>query len=326
MRIAYLDLAYPDFCENYTLNPSSYGGGRSVPVALKQSNKVECDIWAREEAFFNNNGREIHIRNKTLTLEQQQAIRSGAFIDLKSMDYDILVHHFSDVFVNTNVPQVTWIVGYRDAVNSKHRHLAYYNSYQNPIVYNQMNTYRFVLGTKIPDLKPVIKDNFIFQCSRHTPTFGSIEVAKLVLKLGIRAVFAGPMDKDYPLLDYVDNFNIVYLGQISESEKISLTERAVATTYLHSWPTPMNLSALQSIAHGTPVITTDVGFWRSLVRNNINGFVLDNVNEDAFLNAFLKCRDIDREKCRESVLEYSEEKMVDSFIKVCDYVLSHENT
>lgn len=325
IRAIYLDLGYQDFCEQYVCfgRHDRYGGGRQLAVALKESNKIICDIWAREEAFFYNGGRELHPRNKTIFWEQQYGIRHGRFIDLKQHGYDILIHHFTDVFVNTNIPQVVWPLGYQDLINANHKDLAMYNTFQNPrMPYNcSPRIYQFVLGCPIPEQKETSKDNFIFQCTRHTPTFGSIEVAKFALQFGIKTIFAGPIDKNYPLLNYIDNKTTFYLGQITENEKIDYTRRAKATTYLHSWPTPMNLSAVQSLMLGTPVVATSVGFWSDLVHDGVNGFLVSDTTPNSLMKAWVQIDYIRQRDCIASASHLSQENMVDSFVNVCHNVL-----
>ena len=47
----------------------------------------------------------------------------------------------------------------------------------------------------------------------------SIEIAKECIKYKIKGIFAGTIGKDYELMDYIDNINTFFLGEISDNEK-----------------------------------------------------------------------------------------------------------
>lgn len=323
MKIGYIDLNYPDHYESYAVNPKRYGGGRIFAAWAKEL-IPDFHLFSSENSFQDLSDQDKISHCHVINNEQQKLIRDGAPISEvipETQDIDIFVHHFSNIHINTNKPQIIWCLGYREHIHPKNKHVMLYsrNRQQPVITHTNHQIYDVVIGVPMSDtFEYNTKENFIFQCTRHVPEFGSINVARLCNHFKIQCIFAGPINNNYPLLQYIDNINTFYIGSVSNEEKIKYTKKARLYTFLHSWPTPFNLSAIDALAYGTPIVSTSIGFWPDLVEENKNGFIIND--ENAFISAWEKSLNIDQKNCFNSAQNYTIEKMIKSFyqsIKNC---------
>lgn len=322
MKIAYLDLS-PGIFEDYSLNPKRYGGGRAFAALLKQYKWF--DIFADKACFENYTEIDRAKSCFYFSLEQRQAVLSGApLLSLlpKLLEYDIIIHSHTNNYLNTEglkAKQIVWSVGYLEQIHEKHTDLLLYNDYQAPQIKNpNLRIHKFVLGKQISRFQKQEKENYIFQCSRHTGIFNSIGVAQFCNAYGIKGVFAGPIDEGYPLLQVIDNKNTFYLGQISEEHKLLLTARARLYTMIHTgWPTPFNLSAVEALSLGTPVVCNPIGFWPTLIQHNVNGFYLTE-SFDQLKSAWDSAPSIPQESCYISASYHSQDRMISSLRTVFD--------
>ena len=318
MKIGYIDLNYPDHYESYAINPKRYGGGRIFASWAKEL-IPDFHIFSSQNSFQDLSEKDTSAHCHAISNEQQQLIREGhpiSDIIPETKNIDIFVDHFSNVHINTSKPQIIWCLGYGEYIHPENKHVMLYSrNRQQPRVTNQNHIiHDVVIGVPMSSaFEHQPKEDFIFQCTRHVPEFGSIEVAKLCNFYKIKCIFAGPINDNYPLLQHVDNINTFYIGPISNEEKIEYTKKARLYTFLHSWPTPFNLSAIDALAYGTPIVSTSVGFWPDLIEENKNGFIINN--EQDFINAWENSSKIDQKKCFDIAQKFTINKMVDSFYK-----------
>jgi hypothetical protein len=322
MKISYIDLNHHDFYESYSINPNRYGGGRVFASWAKEL-LPDFHIYSTEQSFKDltddENKKNCHI----ISQEQINHLKNGAKLSEiipDTNDSNAILHHFTQIYINTDRLQFVWSVGLNEYINPKHSYLMLYSrKRQNPIISNP-NTLIFdiTIGTNIPDVFiNNDKENFIFQCTRHNSMFGSSIVANYCNKNNIKAYFAGPIDNGYDLLNYINNKDTFYLGQISEQDKIEFTKKARLCTFLHDWQTPFNLSAIDSLGNGTPILATNIGFWPDLIKKNINGFIIDRHNENQFLDAWEESNKINQIDCYNTVYpKYSIKNMLESFMNV----------
>lgn len=325
MKILYLDLNDNNLVEDYSSNPDRYGGGRIFASAAIQKDK-NFFIAAYEKCF----DKVIDKSNCIFTTEEQRKrIVNGEKIKDIVPDaetFDIFAYHRYDTYLNLEGikgKQCCWAVGRDESINPKIRNLLVHNrEYQNCKIHPSTKMHDIIIGTKNQGYSFYEKENFIFQCSRHEAIFGTIQVAQLSQKYKIPAIFAGPIQKGYPLMDYIDGNLIKYVGEISETEKAILYKKALASTYLHFWQTPFNLSAVESLSYNTPLIATNTGFWPSFIKENINGFIVKT--EEDFVNAIKKSKEIDQKACYETSLKYTTDTMIESFYNVFKLILSSD--
>lgn len=321
MKISYIDLNHDDFFESYSTHPHRYGGGRVFASWAKEL-IPDFHIYSTEKSFQDLTNDENKKNCHIISQEQINRLKNGEKLEIvipDTQDSNVVLHHFTQIHINTNILQFVWSVGLNEYIHPNNCYLMLYSRHrQKPIISNP-NTIIFdiTIGTNIIETKFTNnkKDNFIFQCTRHNEAFGSSIVAEYCNKNSITAYFAGPIDKNYDFLRNIDNINTFYLGEVSETTKIDFIKRARLCTFLHNWETPFNLSAIDSLGNGTPVLATNIGFWPDIIKNNFNGFIIDRKNENEFLNAWNLSKNILPNNCYNTVYpKYNINNMIKSFL------------
>jgi hypothetical protein len=323
MKVAYLDLCIPLF-EDYALKPKRYGGGRIFVSLLKQH--PWFDVFCAKECVINFTSEDRASSFHEFPLEKRKLAEQGApLISLlpELADYDIIFTCYTNVKFNMQglkAKLVVWSVGFSEDIHEDNEHLFLYNDYQHPrIKGSKTKVYKFTLGK---DIKPLVqreKSDYIFQCTRHCHEFCSIDVARTCRAAGIKAYFAGPIVNDYPLLNEIDNYHTFYLGQIDEETKMHFTERARLYTMIHNWPTPFNLSAIEALSVGTPIVATPVGFWPSLIKPEFNGFFASTTAD--IIYAYENANKISQASCYSSASPFNNSSMNYSIIKGLESVM-----
>lgn len=150
---------------------------------------------------------------------------------------------------------------------------------------------------------------------RMDPTKGvaaAIDVAEAAgLPLLIAAKMRTPAEHDYYLSAIRPRLTerIQYVGEADRTRKLELLGGACALLNPIDWPEPFGLVMVESLAAGTPVIATDRGAAREIVRHGRTGFLCATA-EDA-IAACEQLGRIDRAVCRQAaVTRFSTERMV----------------
>lgn len=315
MRIAYIDLNYPDFFEDYSYMPKRYGGGRIVPAPMMELFN-DFLIYADPRSFDNVRPDKLS-QCRALSWESRQAIRNGAplkdFIS-QAESFNVFFHNNTNIHLNLEglkAQQVVWAVGWSETVHPENTNVIFFDRFhQQPLLsHGNHIIYDIVIGPKIEPFQEYQKEDLIFQCTRHEKCFQSMEVAQLSLKYGIKTIFAGPIQHGYPLRDYIDNKTTIYLGLISQEEKIKYNKIAKAHTQFQSWPTCATLSAKEAMSYGTFPIALPIGGWPDFIKNGVNGFIINS--EADFVAAWEKRNTISQRECYNTACEHSEDKMIE---------------
>lgn len=323
MKVAYVDLS-PFLHEDYSLSPRRYGGGRIFASLFKEFDWFH--IFAKKECFNNLSDKENKGNCVVITQDEINWIKEGKPLKtlIKSFhEYDLFVIPHNDIFLNLEGlkgKQLCWSIGYGEKIHKDHKNLLLYNNFQNSQIEGEINRFYFTLGIELPPYPQIIeKKDYIFQCSRHCPEFSSIEVASFAQRNKIKTIFAGPIVDNYPLMNFIDNKTTFYIGEVSNEVKLKMTMEAGLCTYLFNWPAPFNLSLLESIAYGTSVATTRMGFTPSILIENVNGFFCHN--EESLLHAW-NYRKINQRAAYDTILNYNHFNMINSlktaFQKIID--------
>jgi len=322
MKILYLDLnCSGEFFESYSCNPKRYGGGgcfaRWAKEILNENNNI-FKIIAPKKCFqdiqsWENNDSCVAIDD----LKIFEYIKSG--YDITKIfngleNFDIICTH--NIFCRINkgnlkIPVVCWSpfgdCDYNDP------------SYNYSLCYNHESKQKYVhqpikyikIGKPIPSqFIKKNKEDFIFQCTQHSESFNSIEIAKNCLKYGVRGIFAGPIHDNYNLKDFIDDKLTFYLGEISEESKLDYTSRATLYSLYLTSDVPFNQSAIEANSLGTPILSSGKGWMNRYIKENINGYFYNGNN---FLDIYSRSKEADGQKCWEASREFSSEKMIESF-------------
>ena len=147
----------------------------------------------------------------------------------------------------------------------------------------------------------------------------AIEIAKASDRPLRIAAKAGPMAAEREYFDTVfmpaveaAGSSIEFLGELEQADRDLLFAESYATLMPGSWPEPFGLVAIEALACGTPVIARRVGGLPEIIRDGIDGFFGDDVEQLAYQVA--RVETLDRAEIRASVLDrFSAGRMTDGY-------------
>lgn len=103
--------------------------------------------------------------------------------------------------------------------------------------------------------------------------------------------------------------DIEYVGYLRGEEKKEFLRRAKALIVPSVFSEPFGMVTIEALASGTPVIGSGSGATPEIIKDGVNGFIVDGV--DGIMEAMGRVNEIDRRKCRESFEErFTLERMV----------------
>ena len=168
------------------------------------------------------------------------------------------------------------------------------------------------------------KGDYLLFFGRCNSYKGSIAFAEMCERLGVRGVMAGedselrgvPLETVKQILIIANRYpKLHYLGRVSETKKIELLSKAKAlvSPLIEPYFPVFDLTLVESQATGTPVICTDRGASREVIRDGETGFVVRNVDE--IPDYVDRLNEIDPKACRRNAERFSVERMVNKYIK-----------
>ena len=157
---------------------------------------------------------------------------------------------------------------------------------------------------------------------RITPEKGLDAAVELARRSGLHLVVAAKakapqeMETYRQFVEPAEREGIAtFLGEVGPPARDRLFGDALATVMLGDWPEPFGLAAVESLATGTPLIARRAGALPEIVRDGVDGFVVDDVDEA--LAAISKLSRLDRTEIRRSaLLRFSADRMVDEYESV----------
>mgnify|MGYP001277775135 CR=1 FL=1 len=158
-----------------------------------------------------------------------------------------------------------------------------------------MNDFKF-------NLKP---DDYLLSIGRICPNKGTHLAIKVAKKANKKLIIAGPINEPEPyeyfnqqIKPYIDNENIIYLGEIGFKEKIKLYQEALATLFPIQWDEPFGNVPIESMACGAPVIAFDRAAMKESIKHNQSGFLVKDGDINAMVKAVKNIKKINRIKVR----------------------------
>ncbi len=107
--------------------------------------------------------------------------------------------------------------------------------------------------------------------------------------------------------------NIEWIGEIADKQKFEFLAAAKAMLAPIQWDEPCANVVMESLACGTPVITTRRGCMPELIRDGVTGFLAHE--EDEMACAVMRIPEISRLACRkEAETRFSTEQMVEAYL------------
>jgi glycosyltransferase involved in cell wall biosynthesis len=198
---------------------------------------------------------------------------ADAFPQHISVEYGI---GYSGVFSKYKVFESnTW----RAAVSAQHRNAADIDiNFYDTVINGYYNVENFPLNLGERD--------YYLYMGRMTQRKGVDIASQTCEKLGVRLIMAGSGD-------YIPNYG-EYIGEVKADDRAALFGGAIATFTPTIYQEPFCNVHIQSMAVGTPVLTTDHGIFTESVQNGFNGFRCTLLRD--FIKAAEEIKNLDHRK------------------------------
>lgn len=160
------------------------------------------------------------------------------------------------------------------------------------------------------------KRKYLLTIARILPDKGQDTAIDVAHKTGLPLIIAGDIwDKKYfaeKIEPYIDGNFIKYLGPVDFETKVKLYQSASALLVPVKWEEPFNLTMVEAMACGTPVIGFRHGAIAEVIEDGKTGFVVNSVEE--MIESVKKVSDINGMICRRRVEEnFNIEKTVNQY-------------
>jgi glycosyltransferase involved in cell wall biosynthesis len=159
---------------------------------------------------------------------------------------------------------------------------------------------------------------------RIHPHKGTQEAIQIARSAGLPLVIAGIIqDRDYferAVEPHIDGDAVTFLGPVNHEHKGELLGSARALIHYVSFDEPFGFSVVEAMACGTPVVATRRGSMPELIRDGINGRLVDTVADACA--AVAEMQHLPRQGVRDSVSsQFDVPRMVDDYVALYRSVL-----
>jgi glycosyltransferase involved in cell wall biosynthesis len=207
--------------------------------------------------------------------------------------------------------------------NSTAHYVSISNSDRNPelkyaaTIYNGINIDEFTFSREPED--------YLLFFGRIHPEKGVYESIQIAIKSKRKLIISGLIQDqeyfDHKINPYINNDDIVYVGNSGPNERLKLLGGAYALLHPISFEEPFGLSVVEAMACGTPVIAYNRGSMPELILDRKTGFLVRNIEEA--VEAIKNIKTINRNNCTEWVAsKFSRQKMIEGYLKVYKSILS----
>jgi glycosyltransferase involved in cell wall biosynthesis len=116
---------------------------------------------------------------------------------------------------------------------------------------------------------------------------------------------------------------IEFIGEIGEKDKAEFLGNATALIFPIVWPEPFGLVMIEANSCGTPVIAYRNGSVPEIIKNGVNGYIVEN--QDEAVAAVQKITELDRKQCRDDFIErFSVERMASDYVELYEHILEND--
>ncbi len=250
--------------------------------------------------------------------------------DIIHNNYDFLPLTYSRLI---KTPMVTTIHGFSSQkiipVYKRYNDINYYVSISNSdrsselkyiaTVYNGVNEKDFTFRKNHGD--------YLLFFGRIHHEKGTFECIKIAREYGMKLIISGLIqDEKYfneKVKPYIDNNNIIFLGNSGPEERNKLLGGAYALLHPINFEEPFGLSVVEAFFCGTPVVAFNRGAMPEIILNGKTGFLVNTITEA--VNSLDKIKTLNRKECRiwaES--KFTRMKMVEDYIEVYKKILKYK--
>jgi len=157
---------------------------------------------------------------------------------------------------------------------------------------------------------------FVGRLTQEKGVDAAVELARrtgLPLLIAAKAIDAHELQHYRDVVEPAERDGIAtFLGEVGPPARDRLLGDAVATVMLGEWPEPFGLVAVESLATGTPLIARRAGALPEIVRDGVDGYVIDTMDEA--VAAVARLGELNRAAIRESTrIRFSAHRMIDSY-------------
>lgn len=128
--------------------------------------------------------------------------------------------------------------------------------------------------------------------------------------------------------DIIDNKEIIFVGNLTDKQKIPFYKNAKSFIMPIKWQEPFGLTMIESMACGTPVIATNFGSVPEVIKDNETGIIVKGLENDeeileSIIEATKNISSINPNICRMHVEKnFSIETEADSYIKLYKKIIN----
>jgi len=170
-------------------------------------------------------------------------------------------------------------------------------------IHNCVELEKYTFQPTVADNAPLV---FLSRIERIKGAHTAIAAAR---KAGRRLLIAGNQvntddGKRYwqeEIAPYIGKDGIEYVGAVNDVQKNELLGQAVAMIVPIEWDEPFGIVFAEALACGTPIISCHRGALPEIVRQGIEGYLVNSVEETCF--AIEQLSKIDRSNCRQRAQE-----------------------
>jgi glycosyltransferase involved in cell wall biosynthesis len=186
------------------------------------------------------------------------------------------------------------------------------------VAYNGINLDNYIYNEN--------KSDYFLFLSRISRFKGAHEAIQACKESGNKLLVAGEdvfvNDPSYvmSIMNSCNEKNIKYLGNITEEKKRELLSNAKALVLPLLWNEPFGLVAIESLASGTPVITSPRGAMPEIITHRKDGLFCYNIGE--IKSAMKMIDELKSKDCREKAEQFSIQKMTERYLELYKRILS----
>ncbi|MBF0588814.1 MAG: glycosyltransferase [Magnetococcales bacterium] len=184
-------------------------------------------------------------------------------------------------------------------------------------VHNCVDIDHYRFGAEVTEDAPLV---FLSRVERIKGVHTAIAAAR---RTGRRLLIAGNHDEegihgDYwreEIVPHLDKDGIEYIGPVNDEQKNKLLGEAAAMVVPIEWDEPFGIVFAEALACGTPIISSPRGSLPEIVRQGVDGFLVNNLDEAC--DAIRKLHTIDRAQCRARAEScFSEDFILDGYMNI----------
>ncbi len=168
-------------------------------------------------------------------------------------------------------------------------------------IYNCVDLEKYIFQANVNPDAPLV---FLSRIERIKGAHTAIAIAQ---KTGKRLIIAG--NHSYTgeegkywqeeIEPHLDNRQIEYIGAVNDEQKNNLLGQALAMVVPIEWEEPFGIVFAEALACGTPVISCPRGALPEIIRQEIDGYLVKNIDEAC--QAVHDISKINRHNCRQRV-------------------------